>query len=379
MLSPWYPVGVVEERLKRLLDSADIGGLFLEMGWDLPPAFYRSRDVPVAAGSLTAQAVADKRGVTVWVVKCARGLPARLEQQRVVRDLRRLCRDQLTIFVDTEEGMQRWLWPEQRPSGVGYRLVDHEHRRGEPGHALLQRLRRASFSPDEETGLSSSVVLERVRRSFNAARVTRDFYRAFSRHRKMFVERIEGDLEDDDRSWYASVLLNRLMFIYFIQQKGFLDRDRHYLRNRLKMVRQRHGRDRFYAFFRKFFLPLFHHGLGSPSTGSYNDPEVEHVIGDVPYVNGGIFLPHPLEVNHRINIRDDAFEALFSFFDQWRWHLDERPALDDDDGREINPDILGFIFEQYVNQKQQGASITPNRMLPAIWQRLRSSRRSWTD
>ena len=33
--------------------------------------------------------------------------------------------------------------------------------------------------------------------------------------------------------WYASVMLNRLMFIYFIQKKGFLDGDRDYLRNRL--------------------------------------------------------------------------------------------------------------------------------------------------
>ena len=41
-----------------------------------------------------------------------------------------------------------------------------------------------------------------------------------------------------------------------------------------------------------------------------------------------------------------------------RWHLDERPDLDDDDGKDINPDILGFIFEQYVNQKQQGAYYT---------------------
>ena len=368
----------VDTRLKRLLDDADLGELFRNMGWDNPPPFYRSHDVKVPRASLTARAVADKRGITVWEVRCSGGLPDRLEQRRVVRELRRRCRDQLTIFVD-DGGEQRWLWPEQRPSGVGYQVVDYEHRRGDAGHALLQRLEKASFSVDEEDDLTASVVLDRVRRSFNAAKVTKAFYRAFNRNRKVFVERIEGNLSEDDRSWYTSVLLNRLMFIYFIQQKGLLDGDRHYLRNRLAAVRERFGRDHFYAFFRKFLLPLFHQGLGSPPPVAYDDPYVGRIIGTVPYVNGGIFMPHPLEVDHFINIRDGAFEDLFSFFDEWRWHLDERPALDDDDGREINPDILGFIFEQYVNQKQQGAYYTKpdvtgymaeTAIIPAVVDRL---------
>ena len=67
----------------------------------------------------------------------------------------------------------------------------------------------------------------------------------------MFVNHIEGNLDDEERSWYASVLLNRLMFIYFIQQKGFLDGDGHYLSNRLDMVRDHFGRDQFYAFFQR--------------------------------------------------------------------------------------------------------------------------------
>ena len=46
--------------------------------------------------------------------------------------------------------------------------------------------------------LTASVVLERVRRSFNAAKVTKAFYRAFSRHRKVFVNHIEGNLDEED-------------------------------------------------------------------------------------------------------------------------------------------------------------------------------------
>jgi hypothetical protein len=56
-----------------------------------------------------------------------------------------------------------------------------------------------------------------------------------------------------------------------------------------------------------------------------------------------------------VDIPDEAFEKLFAFFDQYEWHLDTRPLRND---REINPDVLGYIFEKYINQKQMGAYYT---------------------
>ena len=61
------------------------------------------------------------------------------------------------------------------------------------------------------------------------------------------------------------------------------------------------------------------------------------------------------EQNPDIEIPDDAFEKIFDFFDAYQWHLDERPLRADD---EINPDVLGYIFEKYINQKQMGAYYT---------------------
>jgi hypothetical protein len=46
---------------------------------------------------------------------------------------------------------------------------------------------------------------------------------------------------------------------------------------------------------------------------------------------------------------------LFDFFKDWDWHLDDREARK---GDEINPDVLGYIFEKYINQKQMGAYYT---------------------
>ena len=65
---------------------------------------------------------------------------------------------------------------------------------------------------------------------------------------------------------------------------------------------------------------------------------------------------HDLERDHPdIDIPDEAFERIFDFFDAYHWHLDDRPLRDDN---EINPDVLGYIFEKYINQKQMGAYYT---------------------
>ena len=84
--------------------------------------------------------------------------------------------------------------------------------------------------------------------------------------------------------------------------------------------------------------------------------DLEDLLGDVPYLNGGLFELHTLEEKHTdIDIPDEAFEHLFGFFDQYDWHLDTRSLSS---GREINPDVLGYIFEKYINQKQMGAYYT---------------------
>ncbi|HEV2455799.1 MAG TPA: DNA methyltransferase [Verrucomicrobiae bacterium] len=150
-------------------------------------------------------------------------------------------------------------------------------------------------------------------------------------------------------------MLNRLMFVYFIQRKGFLDGDRDYLRNRLNRCQQEKGKDKFYSFYRYFLLRLFHEGFGKRP--KERAPDLEKLIGRIPYLNGGLFEQHDIEkfYGDNIQIPDGAFERIFNYFDEYHWHLDERPLRADN---EINPDVLGYIFEKYINQKQMGAYYT---------------------
>ena len=194
----------------------------------------------------------------------------------------------------------------------------------------------------------------RVRPAFDVEKVTKRFYDRFSTELTAFGGFINGITAQGDRDWYASLMLNRMMFVYFVQKQGFLDDDTDYLRNRLSMVRNQSGGGRFQQFYRIFLLRLFHEGLGRREAD--RAPDLAVLLGKVPFLNGGLFDQHELERdNPDISIPDEAFEQVFEFFDGYRWHLDERPGREDN---EINPDVLGYIFEKYVNQKQMGAYYT---------------------
>ena len=167
-------------------------------------------------------------------------------------------------------------------------------------------------------------------------------------------------------------MLNRMMFVYFVQKQGFLDGDPDYLRNKLNHVKRDRGEGKFQLFYYEFLRRLFHEGLGQPE--SSRDPDLNILLGKVPFLNGGLFDVHDLEQdNPDITIPDNAFERVFDFFDGYRWHLDERPRREDN---EINPDVLGYIFEKYINQKEKGAYytkedvtgyITRNTLIPFLF------------
>src|SRR5215470_11617172 len=92
---------------------------------------------------------------------------------------------------------------------------------------------------EEEAPLGTTIVAARVRQALDAERVTKRFYDRFQKAHASFLTFIEGISTQADREWYTSLMLNRLMFIYFIQKKGLLamsgrgqlDGDPNYLSN----------------------------------------------------------------------------------------------------------------------------------------------------
>lgn len=366
-------------RARPLLQSCDLTKLFIEeLGWE--PA-RQKLTLRANEADYFFTAVAEKRGFTVWLCKAPSGsLPDHATRLKLDRKLSESSFEHLIVFVTGDCTSQSWLWV-RREQGKPLAARSHEYHRDQPGDSLLQKLQILYVSlEEEETGLSTVSVANRARAAFDIERVTKAFYRDFDVHRKAFLGFISGIGEVADREWYASVMLNRLMFVYFIQRKGFLDRDPDYLRHRLDRCKKEQGKDKFYTFYRYFLLRLFHEGFGKRRKD--RTPDLEKLLGNIPYLNGGLFDVHELEKPERygkeIQIPDKAFERVFDYFDQYQWHLDERPLHADN---EINPDVLGYIFEKYINQKQMGAYytkediteyISKNTVLPFLFDAVRA-------
>ncbi len=331
-----------------LIDSANFRALFVEeLGWSNPD--HPPLQVSADGRSFVLTQVAGFKGVRVWVCP---DLPDRRTQRLIDHEVRRVSDERLLIFHN--EARQEWRWPQSSDAhGKGQpRLVTHAHTVGRENPALLQRLLLVELGLDEEPTVVE--LLNRMRSAFDADKVTRAFYDKFLGKYKDLIEALRGINSKSDREWYSALLMNRLMFIYFMQRKGFLDGDLNYLRKRLEGLQEIVGKGHFYEFYRDFLIPLFHEGLGARKR-KYPDDRIKTLVGDVPYINGGIFTMHQIEEANDIHIEDDIFRSIFDLFDQFQWHLDDRPS---GNPNEINPDVLGYIFEQFINQKETGAYYT---------------------
>jgi len=254
-----------------------------------------------------------------------------------------------------------WYWPKKLSSGsLSYDRLSTRHD-SLPDY-LAQRLAGLSFSFDEHSkndGIAPNIVKERIRGQFESGKVTSDFFVKFKQRHESLTSIISGLPDAKSSSSYATLILNRLMFIYFLQKKEFLNGDPDYLKSCLKKVQGFQGKDKFYNFYRDYLLELFFSKLDKRD-GIITDPEIEAIAGAIPYINGGVFSKSRTEESFEITIPDAAFEEIFTFFDSYTWHLDTRPT---GSPKEINPEVIGYIFEQYINftaggKKENGAYYT---------------------
>jgi hypothetical protein len=304
----------------------------------------------------TLQGVAEKSGFKILV--CPPNpdgfIPDYNTRKKIETKVTKLFHEHLIIFTDRNQQEQIWQLA-LRQTGKPLKVTETRYNVTQVPELLYQRASGLFFELDEEEKITIVDVTQRVATNFhqNAEKVTKQFFDKFKKEHTSFLSFIKGIETTVDRDWYASLMLNRLMFCYFIQKKGFLDDNKNYLRDKLKACRVKKGENKFYSFYRNFLLVLFHEGLNELQ--QKEDVKVE--IGRIPYLNGGLFDEHELEKIYKdIDIDDQAFERVFNFFDQYEWHLDTRVTAT---GKDINPDVIGYIFEKYINDRaQMGAYYT---------------------
>ena len=354
------------EYARNRLKEFDFARLFIEeLGWSQPPD---CRPVPMRHGeaAFTRRQIAQLAGVVVFEIEPVDGerrIPDAKARAALHKEIAARHHENLLIFVDGQRSQSLWYWV-KREQGKSYPR-DHIFVRGQSGDLFLSKLNAMVFDLGDFDAAGNIPLLEvtdRLKAALDIERVTKKFYSEFQDQHIAFLDLIEGIDDDRDRHWYASVLLNRMMFIYFLQRKLFLDNgDGEYLQNKLAQS-QKKGKDRFYD---RFLKPLFFEGFAKPE-GQRTD-EAKALLGKIKYLNGGLFLPHPVEQKYPgIAVPDRAFENLLGLFARYSWNLNDTPGGADN---EINPDVLGYIFEKYINQKAFGAYYTRTEITEYLCER----------
>lgn len=357
---------------EKHLAAFDFLRLFIDvLGWNRANSEASWSSDAAGETTFTRRTVAELGGVVAIQVVTDVGWPDEQQRMRVWKHIASSHAENLLIFTDQQIGasQSQWYWVkrDKHPETGKPRLTSrrHEYFKGQPVDLFASKLQAMVVALSELDASGRLPVLEAARRiaaALDVEKTTKKFFAAYQQQHLALLEHIHGIDNERDKRWYASVLLNRLMFVWFLQKKGFLhdqtgSQSFDYLREQLQQSEQR-GANRFYG---EFLAALFFEAFAKPEAD--RNPAAMALTGRIPYLNGGLFLPHKLELDAEhalrlgktLHVADEAFKGIFDLFASFTWHLDDTPGGDAD---EINPDVLGYIFEKYINQKAFGAYYT---------------------
>ena len=223
-----------------------------------------------------------------------------------------------------------------------------------PPAAALATLER--LAPEKnESALALSL---RVGEVLASEGVTPRFFRAFRATLDRLTDRLATPRSRADRHALTLTALTRVLFLYFIQSKGWLNGDNRYVARLLDraLAARRH-------FHRSFLHALCFGALNRPPAAR---SAAARALGKLPFLNGGLFEPTPLERLHGPAewCNADWRQAFDDLFERFHFSVREHDA-----GEFIAPDMLGRVFEGVMDEGERrtsGSYYTPASLVREI-------------
>ena len=217
--------------------------------------------------------------------------------------------------------------------------------------------------------------LKQLEESFNIETVTKEF---FLKYRELFLRtkeeldrvvnkdpKVEADFEAKgvDTVNFAKKLLGQIIFLYFLQKKGWfgVGRDddwgtgsKHFLR---ELFEKKHGD--YKNFFNDILEPLFYEALRTGEDRKHEDYYYSRFDCKIPFLNGGLFdpignydwvhtdiiIPDQLFSNTRKTKEGDTGDGILDIFDRYNFTVKEDEPLEKEVA--IDPELLGKAYEKF--------------------------------
>lgn len=208
---------------------------------------------------------------------------------------------------------------------------------------------------------TSSIKLADVIDAFSVERLNKEFFAGYKAQYNKFLQQLSDDKQNRD---YVKKLLGRLVFLQFLQKKGWMGvpasrsdwngGDKNYLCHLIEYYK---GNDRLLS---DVLEPLFFNTLNERREGDIADTRLGENI-KIPYLNGGLFEKDSID-KLDIDFPYVYFKDLMDFFAMYNFTIDENDPDDSEVG--IDPEMLGHIFENLLeDNKDKGAFYTPKEIV----------------
>ncbi|MFQ5614593.1 MAG: Eco57I restriction-modification methylase domain-containing protein, partial [Anaerolineae bacterium] len=338
--------------------------------WGHPQAQTFSRQVQMRQNEradLTFTPVAQLSGLPIFRVDWPDHRPPTVSQRRAVhRALAQTYLEHLLVYVTAGGRQATFVWARQRGDAkVEMRALPYAV--GSPARTTVEQLGELAFTI-EELGLFGeppvTAVTDKLNAAFDIEAVTRRFFRAYADIFGLAEQQITG-IGAEARRLFTQKLFNRLMFLVFLERKGWLrfGQSQDYLRALWQDHRRERQADSNANFYRDRLKLLFFAGLNTPHevniVGIRRDGFLQTRIGDVPYLNGGLFEEDDEDRDPTMTVPDQVIErALDELFYRFNFTVTESTPLDVEVA--VDPEMLGSIFEELVTGRHEtGSYYTP--------------------
>lgn len=184
--------------------------------------------------------------------------------------------------------------------------------------------------------------------AFNVEKVTGKF---FEDYKEIFLQIRKGlkkqKIETKVAHEFTLQFLNRIMFVYFISKKHWLNNDKKFMRTYWTLYKKssKMGKDEFYS---KWLQPLFFEAFNNKGKQHSDLPEeINRILSSCPYLNGGLFTKNEGLDDLNIEISDNLFKDIFEFFEKYNFTIKEDSLLDVEVA--VDPQMIGYVYESLAN------------------------------
>lgn len=294
---------------------------------------------------------AERDGVNVVLVQFPAGV--RLTAKNLTMALKEISRTLADVFlvaVDSAGAEWQFVYPAQRGGReVLRRMVVVK---GQPRRTVVEQL-AGIYKDTERAG-----VRQAIDNAYDVEAVTKKFFAEYRRVFDKVRDLVTGLPDDEERRLFCQTLMNRLMFLYFLQRKGWLvyNGDPDYLNALWRGYAATPVPERDGDFYRSRLRLLFFTALANERSADLELRDyADGLIGTPPFLNGGLFAADDLDKRDSVTVPDEAIQLILrDLFARFNFTIAESTPYDVEVA--VDPEMLGKVFEELVTGRHETGS-----------------------